>query len=102
MEAQQLMLGGRYRLLDELGSGGMAVVWRARDEVLGRDVAVKLLADDLATDVASRARIQAEAQAIAQLSHPDITAIHDYGESPDDRTPDGVMELLTRRLLSAR
>ena len=96
------LLGRRYRLVEPVGSGGMAVVWRASDEVLGRDVAVKLLAEDLATDQTSRARIQAEAQAVAQLSHPNITAVHDYGESPDDGTRYVVMELLSGQLLSTR
>jgi eukaryotic-like serine/threonine-protein kinase len=95
-------LGGRYRLLEPIGSGGMAVVWRARDEVLGRDVAVKLLSLGLAGDRASRDRIRAEAKAIARLSHPNITAIHDYGESPADGAPYVVMELLDGQLLSRR
>lgn len=97
-----LLLGGRYRLAEPVGSGGMAVVWRARDEVLGRDVAVKLLAGDLAADAGSRARIRAEAQSIARLSHPNITSVHDYGENPQDGTRYVVMELLSGQLLSAR
>jgi hypothetical protein len=96
------LLGGRYRLLTPIGTGGMAVVWRARDEVLGRDVAVKLLSLDLETDRASRERIRAEAQAVARLSHPNITSVHDYGESPADGAPYVVMELLVGELLSVR
>src|SRR4051812_37989526 len=96
------LLGRRYRLVEPVGSGGMAVVWRARDEVLGRDVAVKLLAGDLATEHASRARIQAEAQAIARLSHPNITSVHDYGENSEDGTRYVVMELLSGQLLANR
>ena len=90
------MLGGRYTLLDELGSGGMAVVWRARDEVLGRLVAVKLLAGRYAGDAQSRARIRDEARAAATLSHPHIAQIYDYGEALDGGrlTPYVVMELV--------
>ncbi|MGA5303165.1 protein kinase domain-containing protein [Nucisporomicrobium flavum] len=96
MEAQQRMLGGRYTLLDVLGRGGMAVVWRARDEVLGRLVAVKLLAGRYAGDAQSRARIRDEARAAAALSHPHIAQIYDYGEAFDGGrlTPYVVMELV--------
>ena len=62
------VLGGRFALLDRLGSGGMSVVWRARDEVLGRPVAVKLLAGRYADDPDSRHRIRDEARAAAALS----------------------------------
>jgi serine/threonine protein kinase len=96
------LLGGRYRLRDTIGSGGMAVVWRAGDEVLGREVAVKLLSLQLAGDRGSRERIRAEAQAVARLQHPNITAVHDYGESTVDGSPYVVMELLEGQLLSAR
>ncbi|GGR51139.1 hypothetical protein GCM10010168_82340 [Actinoplanes ianthinogenes] len=71
-----LFLGGRYRLLDELGAGGMAVVWRARDLVLGRFVAVKLMATYRFGD-----RIRDEARAAAVLSHPNIAQVYDYGET---------------------
>ncbi|SNT65362.1 serine/threonine protein kinase [Asanoa hainanensis] len=74
-------VGGRYRLVERLGAGGMSVVWRGYDEVLGRQVAVKVLAPSLATDPAFRERIRTEAQASARLSHPHITNVYDYGES---------------------
>jgi serine/threonine-protein kinase len=93
-------LGGRYKLLDELGRGGMAVVWRARDEVLGRPVAVKLLAGRYAGDPQSRARIRDEARAAATLSHPNIAQVYDYGEA-DDR-PYVVMELVNGPTLQQR
>ncbi|MEV4707238.1 serine/threonine-protein kinase [Actinoplanes sp. NPDC049316] len=95
MEAQRV-LGGRYTLLDVLGTGGMAVVWRARDEVLGRQVAVKLLAGRYAGDAQSRARIRDEARAAATLSHPNVAQIYDYGEALDGGrlTPYVVMELV--------
>src|SRR3954469_22363008 len=81
------VLGGRYKLLDELGSGGMAVVWRARDEVLGRPVAVKVLAGQHAGDPRSRARIREEARSAATLSHPNIAQVYDFGESEDADGP---------------
>ena len=62
------VLGGRFALLDRLGSGGMSVVWRARDEVLGRTVAVKLLAGRYADDPDSRDRIRDEARAAAHAA----------------------------------
>ncbi|MFB9336658.1 serine/threonine-protein kinase, partial [Actinoplanes octamycinicus] len=74
-----LFLNGRYRLLDQLGEGGMAVVWRARDLVLGRDVAVKLMATLRFGD-----RIRQEALAAAALSHPNIAQVYDYGETEHD------------------
>ncbi|HEY7273057.1 MAG TPA: protein kinase [Actinoplanes sp.] len=93
MEVQE-KVGGRYRLLDELGSGGMAVVWRARDEVLSRPVAVKLLAGRYADDPQWRARIRDEARAAAQLSpHAHIAQVYDFGEAGTD-LPYVVMELV--------
>ncbi|MFB9362256.1 serine/threonine-protein kinase [Actinoplanes nipponensis] len=96
MEVQQQMLGGRYTLVDELGRGGMAVVWRGRDEVLGRAVAVKVLAGRYAGNPQSRARIRDEARAAATLSHPAIAQVYDFGESEEDgrRVPYVVMELV--------
>ncbi|BFU42616.1 serine/threonine-protein kinase [Krasilnikovia sp. MM14-A1004] len=95
MEAEQT-LGGRYTLLGELGRGGTSVVWRARDEVLGREVAVKMLDRHHTDDPRSQARIRTEARVAAVLSHPHIAQIHDYGESVRDgqRVPYVVMELV--------
>lgn len=95
-------IGGRYKLLDELGSGGMAVVWRARDEVLGRPVAVKLLAGRYSDDPQSRARIRDEARAAATLSHPNICQVYDYGEAAGTGTPYVVMELVNGPTLQQR
>ncbi|MEV8516647.1 protein kinase [Dactylosporangium sp. NPDC051484] len=92
MEAGQ-SLNGRYLLAERLGEGGMSVVWRAHDRVLGREVAVKVLAARLAADADWRRRIWLEARAAACLSHPNITNVYDYGEAADD-TPFVVMELL--------
>ncbi len=103
MEVQQT-LGGRYKLLDELGSGGMAVVWKARDEVLARPVAVKVLAGRHAGDEVSRGRIRDEARAAATLSHPNIAQIYDFGESEQDGLclPYVVMELVNGPTLAQR
>jgi serine/threonine-protein kinase len=81
----------------------MSVIWRARDEVLGRDVAVKVLSARLAADPTSRRRIRAEAQAVAKLSHPNIAGVFDYGESDGpggERVPYIVMELLSGSTLT--
>lgn len=87
------LLAGRYRLRQRIGTGGMASVWLARDEVLIRPVAVKLIDPELVRDPAFRERFREEARAAAALSHPHIVTVHDYGESGG--TPYIVMELLT-------
>lgn len=101
---QERKLGGRYRLQNELGRGGMAVVWRALDEVLGRPVAVKVLARGYAGDERFRARILHEARAAATLSHPFIAQIYDFGESDEDGCPVPyvVMELINGPTLQQR
>jgi serine/threonine-protein kinase len=103
--AAVILLAGRYRLIERLGMGGMSVVWRAYDEVLGRPVAVKVLAPRFAADPDSRDRIRGEARAAARLCHPHITAVYDYGESgePGARpVPFVVMELVDGQALDAR
>ena len=68
----------RYRVLRHLASGGMASVWEAEDELLGRRVAVKVLAEHLAEDVSARERFQREARAAAAVSdHPNVVTIYD-------------------------
>jgi serine/threonine-protein kinase len=79
----QRRLGGRYVLLEEVGRGGMAVVHRAHDEVLDRPVAVKVLHPHLAFDGAFLDRFRREARAAGALSHPNIVAVHDWGEGAD-------------------
>ncbi|HEX9049103.1 MAG TPA: serine/threonine-protein kinase, partial [Anaeromyxobacter sp.] len=69
---------GRYELLEQVGSGGMAIVYRGRDTLLDREVAVKLLHPHLATANESRARFSREARAVARLAHPGIVEIYDY------------------------
>src|SRR5688572_26521947 len=68
---------GHFRLLREVGSGAMSVVYAAYDEALGRRVAVKLLRAPLA---ASEERLRREAKAMAQLSHPNVVAVHEIGQ----------------------
>jgi hypothetical protein len=102
---QEQILGSRYRLTEQLGVGGMSVVWKAHDELLNRHVAVKVLDHSHTASPAARRRVQAEAQAAAQLSHPNVTNVYDYGEAPDesgDPVPYVVMELLPGRTLSQR
>ncbi|MFI7246935.1 serine/threonine-protein kinase [Micromonospora chalcea] len=99
------LLARRYRLIDRIGAGGMSVIWRARDEVLDRVVAVKVLAPSLAADARFRDMVREEARSAAQLDHPHVTAVHDYGETV---APDGsitsfvVMELLAGEELEHR
>ncbi|MGC4860857.1 serine/threonine-protein kinase [Micromonospora sp. DT41] len=99
------LLARRYRLIDQIGAGGMSVIWRARDEVLDRVVALKVLAPSLAADARFRDMVREEARAAAQLVHPHVTSVHDYGETVD---PDGsitsfvVMELLSGEELELR
>jgi eukaryotic-like serine/threonine-protein kinase len=98
-----LRLDDRYQLITQIGAGGMSVVWHALDEVLERHVAVKVLAASLAADPAFPRRLLTEARAIAGLSHPHITSVHDFGvhRADDGRwTPYLVMELLDGELLS--
>ena len=85
------LLHDRYRLETEIGRGGMAAVYRARDEMLNRAVAVKVLSER-GLGTAGRARLVHEAQAAAQLNHPNIVTIHDVGEV--EGTPYIVMELV--------
>ena len=73
------LINKRYRLDSELGRGGMGTIYRAHDTLLDRDVAVKVLSD-ATLGAESRARLLREAQAAAQLNHPNIVSIHDAGE----------------------
>ena len=70
---------GPYEILAPLGAGGMGEVYRARDARLGRDVAIKVLPDDVAGDAKALARFESEARAVAALSHPNILALFDVG-----------------------
>ena len=76
------ILGGRYRLIELLGQGGMATIYRATDTGLGRDVALKLLRPEYLRDPDFSSRFRQEAQAAASLSHPNVVTVFDYGEDP--------------------
>jgi len=76
-------LAGRYEIKETLGEGNMGTVHKARDTLLGRDVAIKLIPPhDLSSDLPSR-RFLREAQALARLNHPNILTLHDYGRIGD-------------------
>jgi serine/threonine-protein kinase len=74
------LLGGRYRILGALGAGGMANVYHARDLNLQREVAIKILRDDLLADPAFQARFLHEARSAANLLHPNIVTVYDFGQ----------------------
>ena len=76
---EPLLLNNRYLLLEQLGKGGMAFVYRARDTMLERLVAVKILRENYSSDPAFVERFRQEAKAAANLSHPNIVTVHDFG-----------------------
>ncbi|WP_328557231.1 serine/threonine-protein kinase [Streptomyces sp. NBC_00358] len=95
--AESRLIQGRYRLLDRIGRGGMGEVWRARDESLGRQVAVKCLKPlgphhDPAFTRVLRERFRREARVAAALQHRGVTVVHDFGEA------DGVLYLVMELL----
>ena len=94
------LAGGRYRIERELARGGMAIVYLGRDEELGRPVAVKVLADNLAGDASIRERFVREARVAAGLAHPNIVTVFDTGE--EDGRPFIVMEYVEGRTLANR
>lgn len=99
------LLAGRYRLIEPVGRGGTAVVWRAVDELLDRVVAVKMLAPQLAHDRRSRTLIRAEAQTAARLNHPHVANVYDYGEARaggSRRVPYLVLEFVDGETLASR
>src|SRR5205085_4447134 len=80
------LLSGRYRLDEQVGTGGMSTVYRAFDTTLERPVAIKLMHREIAADSAQIERFRREARAVAQLSHPHIVTVIDAGE---ESTSDG-------------
>ena len=93
---------GNYEIVAPLGAGGMGEVYRARHKTLDREVAIKVLPAHLATDPMALARFEREAKAVAALSHPNILAIHDFGQHGDVRIAYAVMELLQGETLRDR
>jgi serine/threonine-protein kinase len=90
----------QYEVVAPLGSGGMGEVYRARDLRLGRDVAIKVMADHIAADPEMRGRFETEARSVASLSHPSILSIHELAVV--DGVPVAVMELLEGENLRSR
>ncbi|MBF6605958.1 MAG: Stk1 family PASTA domain-containing Ser/Thr kinase [Chloroflexi bacterium] len=86
------VLGGRYRLMELLGQGGMATIYRAHDSQLDRDVAVKVLRPEYGRDPDFGVRFRHEAQAAASLNDPNIVSVYDFGQ--DEHGPYIVMELV--------
>src|SRR5215212_8160942 len=103
MEPGPRMLGDRYELTSLLASGGMGRVWRGRDTLLNRTVAIKVLRSEFADDAAFLARFRAEAQHAAALHHPNIASVFDYGELEEngEHLAYLVMELVEGESLAA-
>jgi len=94
----QRTFGGRYAVIERVGSGGMAEVYRARDDLLGREVAIKVLHERFSTDRSFVERFRREAQSAANLNHPNVVSLYDYGA--DNGTYFIVMEFIDGRSLS--
>jgi Tol biopolymer transport system component/serine/threonine protein kinase len=91
---------GSYEVIAPIGAGGMGAVYRARDERLDREVAIKVLADSLTKDEGAMARFEREAVSVAKLSHPNILSIFEFGH--DAGTAFVVMELVDGETMRAR
>ena len=96
--SKKTVLGGRYALTDRIAIGGMGEVWKAKDQVLGRIVAVKILKEEYNGDPSFLQRFRAEARHTALLNHPGVANVYDYGE--DDGSAYLVMELVPGEPLS--
>ena len=105
-EGERRLLGGRYTLEERIATGGMGEVWRGRDTVLQRVVAIKVLRSEYADDPTFVQRFRAEARNAAALSHPNIATVLDYGEAAEGEAGEHlaylVMELVDGAPLSAR
>ena len=82
MTEGSIIIRDRYHLVSEIGRGGIGVVYKGRDVLLERDVAIKVL-EDSGLGIEGHARLLNEARAVAQLDHANITTIHDAGEGND-------------------
>ncbi|MBR5926297.1 MAG: serine/threonine protein kinase, partial [Firmicutes bacterium] len=92
------ILAGRYELLEKMGEGGMAVVFKARDRLLNRYVAIKILRPEFTKDSAFIESFRRESQMAAGLSHPNIVSVYDVGKESNIYFI--VMELMTGEALS--
>lgn len=97
MSVEQSVFNERYRVIDRIGSGGMSVVYRAQDLLLGRIVALKVLHENLTEDEGFLRRFQREAHSAANLYHPNIVTVHDIGQ--DHNRHYIVMEFVDGRTL---
>ena len=79
MNLEGKLLGNRYEIIEKIGNGGMATVYKAADKILKRNVAVKILRDEFTTDEEFIKRFEVEAQSAARLTHPNIVSIYDVG-----------------------
>lgn len=93
------IIGNRYEILKECGNGGMATVYKAKDHVLNRAVAVKVLRDEYTTDADFIKRFNTEAQSAASLQHPNIVSIYDVGHEEENNLYYIVMELIKGKTL---
>ena len=97
MNIEGKLLGSRYEIIEKVGNGGMATVYRATDKVLKRDVAVKILRDEFTTDSEFIRKFNTEAQSAAALAHPNIVQIYDV--CSEDNLYYIVMELIQGKTL---
>src|SRR5436309_15722203 len=74
---------GHYRVVEQIGAGGMGIVYRAHDEQLDRDVAIKVLPPRSLTDDTARKRFRKEALSLARLNHPNIATVHEFGSEAE-------------------
>src|ERR1700693_3323389 len=91
---------GHYRILEEVGAGGMGVVYRARDEQLERDVALKVLPPGTLGDDSARRNFRKEALALAKLNHPNIETVFEFGSQ--DTVDFLALELISGQPLNER
>src|SRR5215813_1256455 len=89
-----------YRILEKIGAGGMGVVFRAHDDQLERDVAIKVLPPGTLSDESARRRFRKEAVSLAQLNHPNIATIHEFGSH--DNTDFLVTEYIAGEILDSK
>ena len=97
MNLEGKLLGNRYELIEKIGNGGMATVYKAKCHVLNRFVAVKILRDEFTTDEEFIKRFNIEAQAVASFTHPNIVSVYDVGH--EDNLYYIVMELVKGKTL---
>ena len=79
MSLEGRLLGNRYEIIEKIGNGGMAMVYKAKDQILNRLVAVKVLRDEFTTDYEFIKRFEAEAQSAASITHSNIVSVYDVG-----------------------